>query len=163
MKLLLGAPTSTLVVRANEEHQPLKFERILAPLDGSEEAEKALELVTAIAQQMGTEMILLRVTAPIQKAVGAETAKALAPQVRRQVESYLQTVRERWAKGQPKVATQVESGPVAQSILEFAESQSVDLIALSAHGATNETALPLGGTADKVVRGARRAVLLIRP
>ncbi|KAA3656856.1 MAG: universal stress protein [Chloroflexi bacterium] len=163
MKLLLSAPCSTLVVRSDDDHQPLQFKRIMIPLDGSEEAERAIEPTTAIATQMDAEIIMVRVTAPIQKAVGVENAKAFASQIKNQVERYLQTVRKRFEGTQATINTQVESGPVAQSILTYAQDDQIDLIALTAHGASGEEAVsPLGGVADKVLRGAKQAVMIIR-
>ena len=164
MKLLLNAPCSTLVVRTEDEQLPLQFKRMLLPLDGSEEAEVAIEPAMSIAQQMNSETILYRVTAPIELAVGEEVAKTVTTQVKGQVDHYLQAVRGRWSKVQPNISTQVDSGPAAQSILAYAQETNIDLIALATHGASGkEMTLPLGGVADKVVRGARRAVLLIRP
>ena len=163
MKLLLNAPCSTLVVRADDDHQPLQFKRILIPLDGSEDAERAIESTAMMANKMGAETILFRVTAPVQMAVGADNAKALTSQIRKQVERYLQTVRKRFEGVQPNINTQVETGPIAHSILAYAQDHHIDLIALTAHGASGEEAVsPLGGVADKVMRGASQAVLIIR-
>ena len=163
MKLLLNAPCSTLVVRAEEEHQPLGFKRMLVPLDGSEEAESVLASTANLAKEMGTEVILLRVAAPIQAAVGADNARAQQENFKRQIQGYLESVRRQWAPVQKNITVQVESGPVAETILFHAKSQNADLIAISAHGASGSERALLGGKADKVLRGARRAVMIVRP
>lgn len=51
----------------------------------------------------------------------------------------------------------------ARAILDLARRVGADLIAMSTHGRGGVRRLMLGSVADKVVRGADAAVLLIRP
>ena len=61
------------------------------------------------------------------------------------------------------VATSVTDGYVAEAILDFAEQNNIDLIAMSTHGRSGMRRMLLGSTADRVVHGAKMPVLLVRP
>jgi nucleotide-binding universal stress UspA family protein len=62
-----------------------------------------------------------------------------------------------------KVTTETCAGPVAETILEYAEGIHADLIAMSTHGRSGLARWFIGSVADKVVRAARLPVLLARP
>ena len=53
-------------------------------------------------------------------------------------------------------------GPVAQRILEFADAQQFDVIAMASHGRTGLRRWLYGSVAEKVLRGAHCGVLLVR-
>jgi nucleotide-binding universal stress UspA family protein len=61
------------------------------------------------------------------------------------------------------VATRVTDGYVAEAILDYAEQNKIDLIAMSTHGRSGVRRMLLGSTADRVVHGAKMPVLLVRP
>jgi nucleotide-binding universal stress UspA family protein len=51
----------------------------------------------------------------------------------------------------------------ATAILEYAELERIELIAMATHGRTGVQRLLIGSVADKVMRGAFRPILLLRP
>ena len=51
----------------------------------------------------------------------------------------------------------------ASAILEDAQHDEIDLIALATHGRSGWARLTLGSVADKVLRGSRVPVLIYRP
>jgi nucleotide-binding universal stress UspA family protein len=53
-------------------------------------------------------------------------------------------------------------GPIARSIVEFAQSRDADLIVMSTHALTGPARTVLGSVADEEVRAADRPVLLGR-
>ncbi len=68
------------------------------------------------------------------------------------------------ARGHAVVRGRIElGGSVAGTILDVAEDLDADLIAIATHGARGARGLMLGSVADKVVRGAKCAVLVQRP
>jgi nucleotide-binding universal stress UspA family protein len=160
MKLARGAPCDTLIVRT-DAREPLTLKRILVALDGSNLAENALKPAQALADATEAETILFRVTPPVELAIGSEEAEAIMPNLQGQVEQYLGKIRDRWTNGRT-VKISAQTGPVAQSILDQAEKKMADLIVLAAHGANESKQWSLGGVANKVVLGARRAVLIVR-
>ena len=51
----------------------------------------------------------------------------------------------------------------ANAILDYADHNGVDLIAMSTHGRSGIGRWLMGSVADKVVHGAKMPVLLVRP
>ncbi len=170
-----------LLVRPREGVPDLEREadlkRILIALDGSTLAEQVLEPAVEIGRLTGAEFTLLRVVRPIvlpQYAleggglgpivVGLEKLEAEEKKQCEQAEQYLEAtaapLRSRSLPVQTRVV--VEDQPAA-GILRAAQKEDSDLIALATHGRRGLSRLFLGSVADKVVRGGRLPVLLVRP
>ena len=140
------------------------YKRILLPLDSSAMAEQALRHAIAQAARFRAELILLRVLEPLPEVSGMsrtalEQAKQQTTALARE---YLEGVAER-ARNQgitAQVAT-VEGRPSTE-ILGFAETYGVDLIVLCSRGYSGLSRWLMGSTADRVVRGAKVPVLLVR-
>jgi len=163
MKLLRGAPCDTLMVRT-DARETSTFKRIVVALDGSDFAESSLEPAMSIAKSLQAKMTFVRVTPPVHQAVGRAEAEAIMPTLQEQVEQYLGGVRDRWTNGHDiDIEIEAQSGPIAQSILDLAETKMADLIVLSAYGASGNKQSILGGVANKTILGARCAVLVVRP
>lgn len=127
--------------------------KILAPLDGSKVAEGTLPYVENIAINLGGELVLLSVTDPD------------SPEAGHLFESYLEHLNEqmeRRLKGATLVHRKVLAGKPAEEIIRYAEEQDVDLIAISSRGLSARGQWVLGSVVNKVIRGTRRPVLLIR-
>jgi nucleotide-binding universal stress UspA family protein len=60
------------------------------------------------------------------------------------------------------VATATSMGPVASCIVEYAEANQVDLIAMCTHGRTGLARWALGSVADRVLRAGGIPILLVR-
>ncbi len=145
------------------------YKRILVPLDGSALAEAALAPAMELARCMGAEIVLLRVmitpvyefiaTEPMMTAVRVETREANT----QEVQSYLERVATTLGEKGARVRVQACEGPVADAILDYAESIHADLIAMSTHGRSGIARWVMGSVADKVVHAAPVPVLLVRP
>jgi nucleotide-binding universal stress UspA family protein len=61
-----------------------------------------------------------------------------------------------------EASTATETGVVAQSIIEYAEGNQIDLIAMCTHGRTGLARWALGSVADRVLRAAGIPILLVR-
>jgi nucleotide-binding universal stress UspA family protein len=79
---------------------------------------------------------------------------------RREMAALARSFEERQLRVQTVVIEHPFPAPV---ILDYAERNAVDLIALTTHGHGGAVRLALGSIADKVVRGAQVPVLLYRP
>lgn len=145
------------------------YKKILVPLDGSPLAEKVLPHVRALAQCVGAEVVLLRVVpTPTYEAVFADTLLTPAPpndehNARSHAEGYLQRVAFDYFPSEVRVIYEVSSGPVAETILDYASGIEADLIAMSTHGRSGLARLVLGSVADQIVRRSHLPVLLVRP
>ena len=149
--------------------EPL-FRRVLVPLDGSSVAGGVLDHVMSLATPDVTVFVLLMVVAlvlPIESAF-TETlvfADPLDYDRRREAAlSYLEGVAEELRSGEALVEVLVITHDrAAQAILDTANDQQVDLIALSTHGRGGLSRVMQGSVADKVVREATVPVLIHRP
>jgi len=143
------------------------FKRILVPLDGSQFSEGALEQAQMLAECAGGQIELLRVAVHPSNYVYVADAAALADLYdsdRAHCEDYLKSVAARVA-GQTsvQVTTAVLEGVVADAVLDYAEDTDADLIVMSTHGRSGMERWLLGSVAEKVVRGAKMPVMLVRP
>lgn len=156
-----------LVVRAAAGARPPaepRFERVLVPVDGSAFSEAILPHVIALTQQIGAEPTLLHVL-PSSSDDGT-----LRPRLRstavpaRTPEEYLRTLAGLWPDGAPTPSVRIVEHPrAAAAILHEAAQHAYDLVAMATHGRGGVRAMLLGSTADAVVRGSARPVLLYRP
>ena len=144
------------------------YSKILVPLDGSPLAEQVLPHVLALAACHQSEVVLLRVVNYPLSAVPLSDAN-LEEEVRDCEEcedtAYLQAVTEKYFKGSNlKVEADLITGegPVVKSILDYAEEMGAELIAMSTHGRTGISKWAFGSIAEKLLKGAESAILLIR-
>ena len=140
------------------------YKRILLPLDGSDVAEQAAPHAMAQARLCGAELILLRVLEPFLHVRGLSTADLA--RIRQQSEEWaseyldglVKAVQEEGVLVQKAV---VEGRPQA-AILQFAEANNADLIVICTRGRSGFSRWLMGSVADRVIRGAKIPVLLVR-
>ena len=138
------------------------YTRILLPLDGSAMAEKAVPYAVAQAERFGAQLILLRAVEPILYTRSLATLDDAREQRMKLARDYLERVaagiRERGIEVQVVVT---EEAPTL-AITQYAEANQVDLITLCSRGRSGPSRWLMGGVADRIVRGAKVPVLLVR-
>jgi nucleotide-binding universal stress UspA family protein len=167
------------------------FQRILVPMDGSKLSESVIPYVKEICQRCDTiEVILLHVVRPPtghaaatflpmdsdfpserMPASESDVETALHPifreqeiaSVRASAEAALTPMSQQLQEDGISAQVAVAFGRPAQEIVEFAEREGMDLIAMCTHGRSGIGRWLLGSTADKVLRGTYLPVLLARP
>lgn len=133
------------------------YNRILVPLDGSELARAIVSHVEAMAVDHEAEVILLQVL-PATGVLPKTAAKE-----RQEAEDYLMEVEQGLLdKGINARHTIRHGSDVAAEIVDYAEVNKIDLIAMSTHGHSGVSRWVLGSIAEKVVRGTTKPILLIR-
>jgi len=142
------------------------FEKILVPLDGSPLAQGILPYVTLLARGFRSRVTLFHAAetpldrqAPEQKSYVNETMERIRPLA----ENYLEGVAPELRREGLEVDTKVVEGKATEQIVEFAEQQNVDLIAMSTHGRSGLTRWVAGSVVDRLLRASRRPLLLVRP
>lgn len=140
------------------------YKKILVTLDGSPLAEKVLPHARQIAQKFGAELILLHVVRwpPISKSLEASQITEDQELAAREAESYLESVQEGLTAAGVTVRYAIVKGQPAAEIVDYAELEKVDLIAMSTHGRSGLSRWVLGSVAERVLRAAPCPVLLIR-
>jgi nucleotide-binding universal stress UspA family protein len=171
-RVLQTASVPLLLVRVGEQDQakwwqpPMQCRRILVPLDGSPMAEQILPTVTTVAQALSTELILFQVS--IVHVSGWMTGEWYLPlqgaldTAEKDAQAYLSAVAGRLEDQGLDVTTATSIGSVATCILEYAEANHVDLIAMCTHGRTGLARWALGSVADRVLRAGDIPILLVR-
>ena len=125
------------------------YEKILVPLDGSELAERALPYVAELAKRLGSEAILLTVATP-----GDPSERILR--------SYLQRRVDELRSLGARASLAVVPGDAAKVILDFANTNAIDLIVVSAHGRGGPGVWPMGSIANKVLQRSRIPMILVK-
>jgi nucleotide-binding universal stress UspA family protein len=170
-RVIQSAGVPVLLVRAREKapdvalHVPL-CQRILVPLDGSPIAEQVLPVVVSIAQALKAQVTLFQV--PIVFATGSLIGEWYLPlqgvfeTAHQEGQAYLDGVADRLQAQGLEVSSVLEMGAVADAIVNYAEANQVDLIAMCTHGRTGLARWTLGSVADRVLRAGRVPLLLVR-
>jgi len=139
--------------------------KILVPLDGSELADTVLPHVAALTRINGTTITLLHV---LEAAENSSTGKSLQEvdpvewHLRKsEVQTYLRETsqRLRWANLSSEEI--VLEGRAADRIVEYAQKEDVDLVALSSHGNGGLSSWNISSTAQKVIHRVRKSTLII--
>jgi nucleotide-binding universal stress UspA family protein len=167
------------------------LQKILVPLDGSALAEAAIDYVKEVARRCDpVEVTLLQVvrlpsgqTAAVSRPVHGQFPGKRAPastadaeieahpiyreqemaSSRSAAETSMSSAVQELKKANIAARTVVVFGRPAQEIVDYAEEGDFDLIVMCTHGRSGMQRWLLGSVADKVIRGTRLPVLVVRP
>jgi len=152
------------------------FKKIMVPLDGSELAECVLPHVQAFISgcQINT-IVLVRVVemaATSYKGAYVTSAEDLAKidantkrieeERKNNAAEYLKGVVSRLKSDGVKYQTEVLSGRVAESLVDYSEANAVDLILIATHGRSGISRWVRGSIADRILRASCVPVLMVR-
>lgn len=150
------SPVPVLVVRTllagagsrvpPDERHP--FRNVLLPLDRSERSLGALGPAADFCRLFGARLLLLHI-------LESEEDRATS-------EAYLQAVEARASSQGVAVTSLVETGRVADEILDVARFHDVDLIAMATHGRRGLARLVTGSVTEEILRKALVPVLVVR-
>jgi nucleotide-binding universal stress UspA family protein len=154
--LLVRAPASDEVIQ-----QKRLIKRILVPLDGSEIGEAAVSHAEVLARTLSSELVLFQVLEPLVPVGGAETVTF---KERREVSviEYLDSVVKPLKEGGLSVSTKVDTGFPADLIIDYAQANAIDLIAMASHGRAGIGRWVFGSITDKVLHAGDMPVLVVR-
>jgi nucleotide-binding universal stress UspA family protein len=167
--------TPVLIIRPEKGEKPdlskeITFERVLLPVDGSEEGDAILGPALALGKACNSDFVLLHVSGDSE-----EFASSLLPHAvrinpkeleaeRKKAEHDIEARVERLgAEGVDVTGQVVLDNSPSHAVLHFAAQHDIDLIAMTTHGRGRVGRMVLGSVADKVLRGAHQPVLLCRP
>jgi nucleotide-binding universal stress UspA family protein len=143
------------------------YKKILVPLDGSDRAEAILPHVKDLASCYRAEVLFLQVIEPnvlYTSPYDAYPEINLAEYEGRipEAEEYLKQLVDEYLADGLVANYQVKYGSVVSAILEIAEAENVDLIAMVSHGRTGLSRVFYGSVAAGVLHRIDRPLLLIR-
>jgi len=140
------------------------YKRILIPLDGSPLAEQALPHAMALAEHFHSELVLLRVLIPLPSTV--TTTEAALQRASEEAAIFAREYLDRVAAGVQELGITVQKviigGRPHYQIIQYAETNQVDLIVMSTRGQSGLSRWLMGTVSDRVVRGANVPVLMVR-
>lgn len=170
----LHARTSVLMVRAygtpEGTDEALRYERLLVPLDGSRRAENVLPTVHLLADRYQARLLLAHVverapsTSRLPLPEGeADLEERFFTLRRHRAERYLATVREELAHVGRDVDTRthVDTDAVAR-LHDLADEEGVDLVVISAHGASQSNRWPFGRSVLNLLAYGTKTLLVIQ-
>ena len=145
------------------------YNKVLVPLDGSHRAEAIMPHVEELARRYGAAVVLMQVVEPMVSMPGPYGAvpdyQTYADSLKHQMteaKNYLAG----WqgilnAKGVAAHSV-VENGPIVRCIVEVADRENIDVIAMSSHGRTGLSRAFYGSVAAGLLHQTDRPLLLIR-
>ena len=137
----------------------MKIRKILCPVDFSSHNQTANEYASVLANSTGAEIVYFHVTlpeAPYGSYGSLDPSEMMAKDLAR-LKKVLPTVEGVTA------SWEVDFGPPAKRIVEFADKNDVDLIVIGTHGRSGLERVLMGSVAEAVVRKAKCPVLAIKP
>ena len=143
------------------------YQKILVPLDGSKRAERILPHVQELARRFDSEIVFLRVIESITALMGAHVDTPglyldAYENMRNEAREYLAGMQGEFRQMGIKARTIIERGPVVNKIIQLANAEQSDLIAMASHGRSGLSRVFYGSVAAGVLQQIDRPLLLIR-
>lgn len=147
----------------------IRPKKILVPTDFSDYSGKAFERALGIAQEAGSEIVLLHVVDQDISACNMEYCLD-EDEIARQQNAMLAGAKERLQKEvekfklarDVKVTAEVRDGVPYNEILKYEDLNDIDLIVIASHGRSAIMKYFLGSVTSNVAKGAKSEVLLVR-
>ena len=153
------------------------FSRVLVAIDGSTSSMHAIDYAISIAVKNDSQLIILYVI-DFYKYTHLSSSIILAPtfgsekylEEKSEAEKLMNKIKENFKlkindnTKSKNLKTEIVEGAksVATTIMEYAESENVDLIIVGSRGRTSFKKLLLGSVSSNVIKNAHCAVLVIR-
>ena len=143
------------------------YQTVLMPLDGSKRAETILPHVEELARQSHAKVVFLEVLEPnaamvtpydMVPYIDAEALEQRKAEATTYLAGMVGEMREKGIDAK-KV---VEQGPIVRTILDVAERENADLIAMASHGRSGLARVFYGSVAAGVLQSADRPLLIVR-
>jgi nucleotide-binding universal stress UspA family protein len=157
-------PCDVLIIPQEQEKDTHVGRNILFASDFSPASELAGDTAAALVDLFDSPLHMLHVVNPTQGVLpGSKDLYPESEETRRQMVDRLDTLRAQKFAGDDRVVTEVviDRSPAA-AICRYAERESIDLIVVGTHGRTGLARLLIGSVAERVVRHAPCAILVVR-
>jgi nucleotide-binding universal stress UspA family protein len=143
----------------------LAVRNILVPVDFSPASDYAWNYAARFAKKFGSRVTLLHVlyADPVMDMAAIPVTAYRPPFDRRGIEKNLRAFAAHAANGSAdRISYAAVSGVPSHEIVEYAKETGSDLIIMATHGYTGWKHFCIGSTAERVVRAAPCAVLVVR-
>lgn len=150
----------------------LEGERILVPIDGSPQAERALEYALCFPD---AEITLFTVINPLdvnplrpgyQSPIGRTGLPAYSPEwydeLKAEARDLHEQKRKEAANRDVTLSSEIRLGAPARWIVRYAEEQAIDHIVIGSHSRSGASRILLGSVSERVVRRSSAMVTVVR-
>jgi nucleotide-binding universal stress UspA family protein len=157
--------------------QEKPFSRILVAIDGSISSMHTIDYAISIAMKNNSQLVILYVI-DVYKYPYLPSSIILAPtfgsekylEERNEAEEQMNKIKEKYKQktknsiDSKELKTEIVEGAksAATTIMEYAESENIDLIIIGSRGRTSFKKLLLGSVSSDIIKNAHCAVLVIR-
>ncbi|MBV7331515.1 universal stress protein [Chloroflexi bacterium TSY] len=145
------------------------YKKILVPLDGSKRAEAIMPHVEEMAHRYEAKVILMQVVEPVYDFADAygdiNTFKRIQEETRQREEdakAYLAGWRGILAEKGISAVAHTTFGPIVYEILNMADREKVDMIAMASHGRTGLSRAFYGSVAAGILHRTGLPLLVVR-
>jgi len=134
--------------------------RVMIAIDESDVSQKAIPYGIAVANALGTDVVLIRVLEPSERN-GKLTDPVEWQLLRQQVAGQLEALAGQQSSEVGCVATQLQEGRPSDQICRWAREHNVGLTVLCSQGSGRTDGQGLGRTARRVIECAKGSILLV--
>jgi universal stress protein A len=142
------------------------FKKILCPIDFSEFTDQVLEYAVSITKKYDSELHLIHIIPNLNYFTPYESfftpenlivvEKNMEVEVNKDFDRVMKTI-------DIPVIKVIKTGAAFVEIVNYAKSESIDLIIIGTHGRTGLEHILIGSVAERVIRKAPCPVLTVRP
>ena len=142
------------------------FEKILYPTDFSDVARKALEYIIQLKDAGAKEVVVLHVidqrNLDALSEIQTKDVLGVIQGIEGEAEKNAGSVRDELERLGFKAKVRVEKGNPLSEILRIEDEEKISAIVIGSHGKSNISEMLLGSVSEKVVRKAKKPVLVVK-
>lgn len=137
--------------------------KILVAHDGSEQADLALKKAADLASKTNASIVVLSVVPDLcMTELSDDECRSLYNAMTEEAKRHMARVKEDLTKSGLEVMTEVKFGSPAETIIDVAQNEKVDMIVVGSHGRHGAKKFLLGSVSSKVVDHAPCEVLIVK-
>lgn len=149
------------------ELQPLKFHRILVPVDESRPSHNSLSVAAGMARASEATVVLAHVAemsySRDRDEMLATYGEHIVEDFRKYGENLLKDTADSETFSGIKVETETLFGDPARALLDLAEQKNIDVIVMGSHGRGAWERMVLGSVSQRVIHEAKVPVVIVPP
>lgn len=143
-----------------------EVKKILCAVDFAEYSPQIADYAQSLAKAFAAEVVVIYVAPTLAHYIGFQVAPSSIENFVGEIISGAEETMEKFLQenfSEVEASGKVLTGYAAEEIIDFAEKNSVDIIVMGTHGRKGIDRILFGSVAEKVVKGANRPVLTLRP
>ncbi|MBD3207393.1 hypothetical protein GF319_13760 [Candidatus Bathyarchaeota archaeon] len=144
------------------------FDKILVGVDGSEPSINAADYAAELAEEKGSELILISIAPEVPILAGSRSVSERVPELQSELERERKTMLEnqkvRLNEKFPelKITTVVGTGSPSRNIVELSRNENVDIIIVGNRGRSGVATWMLGSVSRDIVESCTVPVLVVK-